>query len=113
MRARLSGGAFLAIVIAACCAWLVFYAHGALGREANKRLQGQVEKGFFSGAVLASRDGKVLFERAYGMANTEDKIPNSLDTRFRIGSITKTFTGILVMQLEGEQRLALTDPICM
>ena len=112
MKIRLSGGAFLAAVIVACCAWLVFYAHGALAREANKRLQGQVEKGFFSGAALASRNGKVIFARAYGMADAEQKIPNTLDTRFRIASITKTFTAILVMQLEGEHRLALTDPIC-
>lgn len=109
---RVSGGAFLAVIIAASCAWLVFYAHGVVAREANKRMERQVEKGFFSGTVLVSRAGKVIFERAYGMANSEDKIPNTLETRFRIGSITKTFTAILVMQLEGEHRLALTDSVC-
>jgi CubicO group peptidase (beta-lactamase class C family) len=44
VRLRLSGGTFLAVVIAASCAWLVFYAHGALAREANKRMESQVEK---------------------------------------------------------------------
>lgn len=106
------GGVFLAAMIVACVGWLAFYARGAVAREANRYMVGQVERGFFSGAVLISRNGKVLFERAYGMANAEAKIPNTLDTRFRIGSISKTFTAILIMQLEGEHRLALTDPLC-
>ena len=113
MRIRVSGSTFLAAVIVACVAWLAFYSRGAMGREANKRMEQQVEHGFFSGVVLASRDGKVIFERAYGMANAEEKIPNTLATRFRIGSITKTFTAIMVMQLEGEHRIALTNSICM
>ncbi len=112
MKIRVSGGTFLAAVIVASIAWLAFYARGAVAREANKLMEAQVERGFFSGAVLVSRDGKVLFERAYGMANAEGKIPNTLETRFRIGSISKTFTAILVMQLEGEHRLALTDSVC-
>jgi CubicO group peptidase (beta-lactamase class C family) len=112
VKIRVSGGVFLATVIIACVGWLAFYAHGAVAREANKYMVGQVERGFFSGTVLISRDGQVLFEHAYGMANAEEKIPNTLDTRFRIGSISKTITAIMVMQLEGEHRLALTDPIC-
>jgi CubicO group peptidase (beta-lactamase class C family) len=112
VRRRLSGGVFLAVVIAASCAWLIFYAHGELAREANRRMERQVEKGFFSGAVLISRNGSVLFEQAYGMSDKEAKTPNTLETRFRVGSISKTFTAILVMQLEAEHRLALTDGIC-
>jgi CubicO group peptidase (beta-lactamase class C family) len=112
VKIRVSGGVFLATVIVACVGWLAFYAHGAVAREANRYMVGQAERGFFSGTVLISRDGKVLFEHAYGMANAEEKIPNTLDTRFRIGSISKTITAIVIMQLEGEHRLALTDPIC-
>ncbi len=112
VKIRISGVTFLAAVMVASSAWLAFYASGATAREANKFVEAQVEKGYFSGAVLVSRNGKVIFQRAYGMADTEAKIPNTLDTRFRIASISKTFTAILVMQLEGEHRLALTDPIC-
>jgi CubicO group peptidase (beta-lactamase class C family) len=112
MRIRVSSGVFLATVIAASCGWLAFYAQGALARTADKVMVGQVDRGGFSGAVLVSRAGKVLFERAYGMADAENKVRNTLHTRFRIGSITKTFTAIIVMQLEGAHRLALTDPVC-
>jgi CubicO group peptidase (beta-lactamase class C family) len=112
VKVRVPGGAFLATVILVSSAWLVFYAHGSVAREANKLMEREVQRGFFSGAVLVSQDGRVLFERAYGMADAERKIPNNLTTRFRIGSITKTLTAIIVMQLEGEHRLALTDSIC-
>src|SRR5690349_10912152 len=45
-------------------------------------------------------------------ANAEWNIPNSASTKFEIGSITKPFTAILIMQLEREGRLALEDSIC-
>jgi CubicO group peptidase (beta-lactamase class C family) len=114
MKIRGSGGGyFLAAVLVLSIGWLVFYARGTVAREANKRVERLADKGIFSGAILAVRDGKVVFARAYGMADGEKKIPNTLETRFRIGSITKVFTAILVMQLEGEHRLALTDSICL
>ncbi len=112
MRIRVPSGVFLATVVAASCGWLAFYAQGALARAADTIMAGQVERGSFSGAVLVSRAGKVLFERAYGMADAQNNTRNTLHTRFRIGSITKTFTAIIVMQLEGAHRLALTDSVC-
>jgi CubicO group peptidase (beta-lactamase class C family) len=113
VKFRLSGGTFLAAMIVACVGWLVFYSGGTVAREASKLMEEQVKRGSFSGVVLISHNGKVLFEHAYGMADAEKKIPNTLDTRFRIGSISKTITAIAVMQLEGEHKLALTDSICM
>ncbi len=56
------------------------------------------EEGYFTGAVLVSEQGKVLFKKGYGLANREWSIPNAPDTRFRLGSITKQFTSMLVMQ---------------
>lgn len=112
MRIRLSGGVFLAAVIVASCGWLAFYARGALARDADKVMDGEVSRGHFSGAVLISHAGTVLFAHAYGMANTESNTRNTLHTRFQIGSITKTFTALMVMQLEGEHRLALSDSVC-
>jgi CubicO group peptidase (beta-lactamase class C family) len=63
----------------------------------------------FSGAVLAAEGGKVLFKKGYGMANLEWSIPNAPDTKFRIGSVTKQFTSMLVLQLVQEGRLKLDD----
>ncbi|MGA2018919.1 MAG: serine hydrolase domain-containing protein, partial [Opitutaceae bacterium] len=53
----------------------------------------------FSGAVMVAKNGKTLFSGAYGSADREKKIPNRLDTRFRIGSMNKMFTAVSMLQL--------------
>ena len=55
--------------------------------------------GEFSGVVLAARGDEIIFRGAVGQANRSWKIPNALTTQFRICSITKQFTALLVMQL--------------
>jgi len=52
----------------------------------------------FTGTVLVSDHDKVLFKRGYGLANREWNIPNMPEVKFRLGSITKQFTSMLVMQ---------------
>jgi len=52
----------------------------------------------FTGAVLVSDHDKVIFKKGYGLANREWNIPNTPDVKFRLGSITKQFTSMLVMQ---------------
>src|SRR5215211_4260373 len=53
----------------------------------------------FSGAVLLASQGRSIFAKGVGYANVEWQIPNSTNTKFRIGSLTKQFTSMLVMQL--------------
>jgi CubicO group peptidase (beta-lactamase class C family) len=53
----------------------------------------------FSGAVLVAKDGEVLFSGAYGLADREREIPNTLQTRFRIGSMNEMFTAVAILQL--------------
>jgi len=65
----------------------------------------------FAGAALVAKDGKVIFKGAYGMADREKKIPNTLDTKFRIGSMNKMFTATSVMQLVQAGKLGLNDPL--
>ena len=55
--------------------------------------------GTFNGTVLVAEKGKVIFKKGYGLANIEWNIPHKPDTKFRIGSITKQFTSMLIMQL--------------
>jgi CubicO group peptidase (beta-lactamase class C family) len=64
----------------------------------------------FSGVVLVARDGEVLFRKACGQANREWEVANTVDTKYRIGSITKQFTAFLIMQLveQGKVELAGT-----
>jgi CubicO group peptidase (beta-lactamase class C family) len=53
----------------------------------------------FAGAVLLAKDGKPIFAGAYGMADREKKIANTLNTKFRIGSMNKMFTAVSILQL--------------
>jgi len=60
--------------------------------KAEEYLNAQFKRGHFMGSVLVARDGKILFEKGYGLANAEWNIPNTPQTKFRLGSITKQFT---------------------
>jgi D-alanyl-D-alanine carboxypeptidase len=77
---------------------------------AKARIVGLVQQDQFSGAVLVTKSGKSIFSGAYGMADQEKKIPNSLDTKFRIGSMNKMFTAVSVLQLVQAGKMKLSDP---
>jgi CubicO group peptidase (beta-lactamase class C family) len=66
----------------------------------------------FSGVVLVAREGHVLFQKAYGLANREHDVPNKVGTKFRVGSVTKQFTAMAVMILAERGKLRLTDSVC-
>jgi D-alanyl-D-alanine carboxypeptidase len=69
-----------------------------------------VAKGF-SGAVLLAKDGRPVFARAYGFADRQRNIVNTLSTRFRIGSMNKMFTAVAVLQLVQAGKIGLDDPV--
>jgi len=61
--------------------------------------------------VLVSRHGRVIYEKGFGMADLESGVPVGADTVFRIGSITKQFTSVAILQLAEQGKLDLTDEI--
>jgi CubicO group peptidase (beta-lactamase class C family) len=65
----------------------------------------------FSGAVIVAKQGKPLFQRVYGLANKNSKIPNRLDTKFNLGSLNTMFTGVGVAQLAEQGKLSFDDKI--
>jgi len=75
-------------------------------------LQAVTQQGKFSGAVLAAQGGTVLYSAGYGLANREHEVPNTPQTKFRIGSITKQFTAMAILLLHEAGKLDLHDPIC-
>lgn len=70
------------------------------------------ENRYFSGAVLIAQDGEILLSQGYGLANREWDIPNTPQTKFRIGSITKQFTAMAILRLQEEGALSVDDSIC-
>ena len=65
----------------------------------------------FSGVVLVAQNEEVLFRKAYGLANREWEVPNTVDTKFRIGSLTKQFTSFLIMRLVEQGKIDLGGKI--
>ena len=65
------------------------------------------ENGQFNGSVLVAQEGKVIYKKGFGFANMEWNIPNKPDTKFRIGSITKQFVSMQIMQLVEEGKINL------
>ena len=65
------------------------------------------EYGQFNGAIMVVDHGRIVYERAFGLANMQLKVPNTTTTRFEIASMTKPMTAIAIMQLvqEGTVRL--------
>lgn len=65
----------------------------------------------FNGSILVAEKGNVIYKKAAGMANMEWNVPNTTQTKFRVGSITKQFTSMLIMQLVNEGKIDLHKPI--
>jgi CubicO group peptidase (beta-lactamase class C family) len=83
----------------------------AIPDKIDALIQKYVEFGNFNGSVLVAKGDGVVFKKGYGMANFEWNIPNSPDTRFRLGSITKQFTSMLIMQMVEGGKLSLEDKL--
>ena len=75
------------------------------------RLEKESAADRFSGAMLVKKKGRHSFSGAYGLADRDKKVPNTLDTRFRIGSMNKMFTGTAILQLVQAGKIELTDPL--
>lgn len=67
--------------------------------------------GIFSGTVLVKHKGQAIQAKGYGLANEVSGQHNDVQTQYRIGSLSKTFTAMLIMQLVQEGKCRLTDTI--
>ncbi|MHC4595116.1 MAG: serine hydrolase domain-containing protein, partial [Planctomycetota bacterium] len=65
----------------------------------------------FNGAILVAEHGKIIYKDGFGYANYEWNLPNSVNTKFRIASITKGFTAILFLQLLEEGKVNINDKL--
>ncbi|SDM12122.1 CubicO group peptidase, beta-lactamase class C family [Nonomuraea jiangxiensis] len=66
----------------------------------------------FTGSVLVVRRGEVLLRGAAGAADEERGIPNRSDTVYRLASVTKQFTSMMMLKLRDRGLLGIDDPIC-
>jgi CubicO group peptidase (beta-lactamase class C family) len=75
--------------------------------QINEIMQARFAAGDFNGTVLITRQRSPLYEKAFGLANREWNIPNDLETKFEIGSMTKQFTAMLILQFANEGKIRL------
>jgi CubicO group peptidase (beta-lactamase class C family) len=68
--------------------------------------------GIFTGSVLIAQDGVVFLNQGYGLADRQQGIPNTPQTRFHLSSISKQFTAMAVLILQSRGRLNVQDHLC-
>ncbi len=96
---------------------IFFLACGALQAQnllskIDQYMQASMKFGHFMGSILVVQHGQVLASKGYGMANVNAGIPNAPETEFRIGSITKQFTAMAILELQARGKLSVHDPVC-
>lgn len=77
----------------------------------DEQIKGYVESEGFQGTILVAQNGKIIHQAAYGFADREKKIKNTVKTQFQIGSLTKSFTAIAALKLVEDGILDLNAPI--
>ncbi len=65
----------------------------------------------FAGQILAAENGKVIYEKAFGLANADYRVPNQLNTRIGIASITKPMTTVILVRLIESKQISLEDKL--
>jgi len=90
--------------------------HDASGqRQIDQKIAALIAKSVdlyrFNGSILVSKNGKIVFEKGYGYQDIQNKIQNTPNTIFQVGSATKQFTASVVLKLVELQKLSLDDKI--
>ena len=88
-------------------------AYGLLKQKLNAYFEQLAAEEYFSGSVLVAKDGKILLQKGYGLANIEEDIRNKSNTVHAIASMTKAFTAMSIMMLEERGLLSVNDTVDM
>lgn len=83
-----------------------------LSAKVDQYLSARTSLGQFSGVALVATKEGIVFQKAYGYANLELRVPNTPETTFEIASLSKAFTAAAVLLLRDDGKLQLDDPIC-
>lgn len=79
--------------------------------KVDEYLKAHVDQGRFSGTVLIAQGDDVIVRQGYNQADREHDVPNTPETKFRLGSVTKQFTAMAILQLQQQGTLTVQDPI--
>lgn len=109
---------FLAIMLAQSCSGhlnsnksLSNYDTINLSQKLDSYINEYIKLDIFSGVVLVAIDGNIIYHKPFGLANRENKTANTLNTKFLIGSMNKSFTQVVMLQLIDEGKIKLSDKL--
>lgn len=85
--------------------------HSELEKNIDALVGRYLDLDIFSGVVLVAEDGRPVYRKAFGLADRGRGIPNTINTKFDIGSMNKTFTKVVLLQLLEAGELQLADPL--
>lgn len=97
---------FLLATLAAPCA-----AAQTLPRQLDSIVTTYARLGQFNGTALVASGGKVLLHGGYGYRDVAKRLPNDTATIFQIGSLTKAFTGAVILKLQEAGKLDVQQPL--
>lgn len=103
------------------CSWLLILTAKAQDPDtlSCKRLEGRLDKYLqaacdnyrFNGTALVAQRGLILLNKGYGWKNFRNQNPNDSGSIFQIGSITKPFTSLIILKLQEQGMLSVSDPL--
>ncbi|WP_340114203.1 serine hydrolase [Maribellus mangrovi] len=85
--------------------------HSDIQKKVDDYINAYVQMKQFSGSILIAKDGQVLSSKGYGKSSYQFDVENTPQTKFRIGSLTKGFTAVCIMQLVEHNKLSLDDKL--
>lgn len=86
-------------------------AHSQNKSKLENYMDAQADINGFSGTVLVTKNDSILLKKAYGFADLEWEIPNTLDSKFSLASVSKQFTAVAILQLVEKGKISLEDKL--
>jgi len=85
--------------------------HNEVQEKVDEYINAYMQMDQFSGSILIAKNGEILVNKGYGFADAEFGVKNNPETKFRIGSLTKAFTAVAILQLEEKGILKVDDKL--
>lgn len=80
-------------------------------KKIDSLIQKAIRLNRFNGSVLVCKNGKVIYEKAFGYQDAEKKIANTSNTVYQIGSTTKEFIAGVILKLAEQKKLSMDDKL--
>ena len=91
--------------------WIGYFSFAQQGSKLDTLMSAYAKLHKFNGSVLVAKNGVILLNKGYGYRNAENKVANNEQTIFQLGSVTKQFTSAVILKLQEEKKLSVSDKL--